>query len=686
MKTQKKGIVEKIVNSILNVLIGIFGIILLMSIYNNIQIKVFDKEYSDFFGYSIFEVQTGSMADAINAGDWIIVKSASNIKLQDVVTFRQDGEFITHRVIGVYNDTYITKGDANNSKDDPIDKKQIIGKVVKVLPTFGILKKTIFNPLVLAAIIITILICNFMFKNKKKEEPIKNRNDFLEEELMEDQQLEKTTKIKKNIKDDIVKSLKEIKERKQQSKQFKKEEEIRLQKEKEELLEQKRKEEENLVALKAIEEEFKVDDNEEEICSYIPVDASELDDTFLEIAENEIEEEEIVEVKKEEEKKEEIKETPTKINLELLENSKKSKNILEKFVSIKIEEINEIFNIIDDDGKTYVNEPTIKNKLMTSYIDAKYYNYYGDMDVSNIKKHTLKIEKYLENIAEIMKQNYKGNDTKYSDKVNRFLSIFKVIINLEYGGMFIDDKRAKEEFYKKELLKYNKKYDYSEVKIKEAIPTILKIQRNYVGIIDYLFKKIETNMFKLEYDRLKNEKNIYALNLEHNISFSQIYSDYIIDKTYSEGVIAENKILVLLNLLSIKLVKDMIESEFNKKYVLYLPKSIYSKEKKIEKILNLIDDEHARESVLLLIKIEDLDKYKTLVKKLKKKGYQFTIGINSEMKIEEANQEVMNLADYIFVDKRIPNVVKLVSSLPEDITDKVIYEDITDKISDFGGE
>ena len=40
---------------------------------------------------------------------------------------------------------YITKGDANNSKDDPIDEKQIIGVVVKILPTFGFFKKTLFK-------------------------------------------------------------------------------------------------------------------------------------------------------------------------------------------------------------------------------------------------------------------------------------------------------------------------------------------------------------------------------------------------------------------------------------------------------------------------------------------------------------------------------------------------------------
>lgn len=670
MEMKVKKSIEKVVNTILNVLIYIFGIILLISIYNNLQVKVFGKDYSDFFGYSIFEVQTGSMKDEINPGDWIIVKSSSSIKLNDVVTYKQGEDFITHRVIGVYNDTYVTKGDANNTKDDPIDKKQIVGKVVKIIPHFGILKKTIFNPIVMVAIIITITIINFSFKNKSKET----------KKETESKMSEKLKRISDNLKNNIQEKrieLSQSKKEKQQLKELLKQEKYNQRIENEEIIEQH----------VDISNEVERQDEVEEISSFIPVDASELDETFLEIAQNEIEEVESVEIKKQikEDKQEEIKEEPTKINLELLENGKKSKHIIDKFVSIKIEELNEIINVLDDDGKTYVNEPTIKNKLMITYIDSKYYDYYGETDVTNNKKQSVKIEKHMDNVAKTMKQNYKGSDTKFSEKVDRFLNIFKVIINLEQATL-ISDKRAKEEFYKKELIKYSKTSSWDNSKIKTSIATILKIQRNYVGILEYLFKKLETNLFNLEFNKLKSDKNICALNLEHNITFSQIYSDYIIDKTYNEGVIAENKTIIALNLLSVRLIKDMINSDFNKKYVLYLPKTLYSKEKKIEKVLRMIDDEHAKQSTLFLMETKDLLKNKTLIKRLRKEGYQFATAIDEEFELDSSNKDSMSLVDYIFVDKKIPNIVKTLSLLPEDVTEKVIYEDIIEKIGDFGGE
>ena len=167
MTSKKKQLLEKLINIFLNILIFLFGVFLLISIYNNIQINILGNDYSSFFGYSMFEVQTGSMKDAINPGDMIIVKSDSDIKLNDIVTYKQGEEFITHRVIEAYNETYVTQGDANNVKDEPITKGQIVGKVVKILPGFGIIRRVLFNPFVLIALIITLYLISSMFRRGK---------------------------------------------------------------------------------------------------------------------------------------------------------------------------------------------------------------------------------------------------------------------------------------------------------------------------------------------------------------------------------------------------------------------------------------------------------------------------------------------------------------------------------------
>lgn len=644
--------VEKVINIVLNVFIFLFGILLLISIYNNIQTKLMKKSYADFFGFSMFEVQTGSMADEINPGDWIIVKNTNKLKLNDIITYKFGEEYITHRIIEVYNGIYVTKGDANNAKDEPITEEQVVGKVVKILPHFGIFKKTILNPTVLISLIITIGLCNFAFKKKKITI---NKKTIDIEKIKE--VLVKPIKIKEKVLDSSVNVSK--KEKVEEKKQVE---------EKNEYIEE----------LKALEQ----DDD----FKYIAVDASEIDDTFLEIAENEFEEDKVEEVKKEIIIEEEQPKKQNKINLELLENSssKKSKNIIDKIITIKIEELNEIVNILQDGSKLQVNEPTIKNKFIEFYIESRYYNYYGENIESGSKK--TKIDKYLKEMASNLKQYYSGSDSKYSLKVDKFMEMFILISKLEQARDTIEDSKARIEFYKKEILKFAKFKNWDNINIKQVISDIMKTQRNYVGIIEYLFKKLETNMFDLNINKLASRKKLYGVSLEHNIHFSNIYSDYIIDKTYSEGVIAEDKMTITLNLLSVEIIKDMISSSFDRKYIISVPRSLHSKEKKFEKILKLIDDEYAKEAVVLLVSYEDLIKYKTKIKKIFKEGYKFAVSIGKETKIEEKNISNLSFVEFIFVDKKITNVVKKMSILPDELMEKVVYEDISKEVGDFGGE
>ena len=133
MVFKKRPSKEKIINICLNALIALFSIVLLISIYIGVQIRILDHDYANFFGYSMFEVQSESMEETISVGDWIIIKLNSKIQLKDIITFKVEDDYITHRVVEIHQGTYITKGDNNNGKDDPVDETAVVGKVVKTL-------------------------------------------------------------------------------------------------------------------------------------------------------------------------------------------------------------------------------------------------------------------------------------------------------------------------------------------------------------------------------------------------------------------------------------------------------------------------------------------------------------------------------------------------------------------------
>lgn len=723
MKFKDLSLKEKLINIALNFLIFIFSIVLIISVYNTIQLKLFKNDYSSFFGYSVFEVQTNSMADEINSGDWIIVKITDKIKLKDVITFKKDGEFITHRVIEKYNGTYITKGDANNSKDDPVDQKQIVGKVVKILPAFGFLRKTLFNKGVLIALIVTLFIINIMFNDKKqvikKDEKFDDENkeidNSLEEEFEEIQNNEveiETHEEENDVEESEDEQIEEEKveiDEEPESKETYVEEDVDpediivvtdLEREIDSLQKQVVKEEEP-------EEEIIIENNiYNEQSAMITVDTTSMDEEFDELRENrkilraeeEEEERRILEEKQkakdleeEQKRKEELEkqaledERLTKITLEKLKEkrkSKKFKNVIEKIMFVKSEELNEYIDLITEDEKQLVNEPTIKSEIIKAYIDSKFYNEGEILNSSNVEN-IERIKKYVANYGKNLISNYHGQDREYEYKVVKYLSIFKLIINLECTDYTEMQPEQIKEHYHNEIINFGKEHEWNEQRINKTIVNIKKIQKKYINVIELLLKNLETDMFVLNFNAFKFNKRIYGLNLEHNIKFNKIYNENVIDEMYTTGIIAEDKMVVLINLLLMKLIKDMILTNFNKKYVMYLPDTLYKKKTKFDSILKMIDDKYAKENTIILIKYNVLVEYKELIKKKKLNGYKFAILIDGDIENKSGFKSNIYLGDYVFVIPDKVNVDEIKNMFPEDHLDKLVLEDISEIVGDI---
>lgn len=677
----KGKILEKVANIGLNILIFIFGIVLLISIYNNIQVKLLGNDYSSFFGYSVFEVQTGSMGEAVEPGDWIVVKYSKNIKLDDIITFKQDGEFITHRVIEAYQGTYVTKGDANDAKDDPITQEQIVGKVVKVLPAFGIFKKTIFNPYVLVAIIITVYLVTLTIKKNKKEKDMKKFDVFM-------------ANVVKKIKIFIKNIIKLIKKN---NKKTINDEYIKEKLEPEKIQNTIKEEIEEVKVTKV--EEAKDEKLDETIIDLKPLEAEDLDKTMyfrmIQVDKDEIENAYAKKIEIEEEqpvvveKEEEPKVDEVELKLEMLQNKKKKfKNIIEKIMFMKEEEIKEIIDVLNNDETLKTNEATIRENFLKVYIDGKYYNYCGDVNVEyNGRNMNTRIENALKESAEKMIKAYKGTDNKYSETVKKYTNIFTLIMYLEHTYLVIDDTKIKKQTYKNKMVKLIGT-EVDPKTMNSMISNILKIQRTYKSVIKESIEKLETSLFELNYNNL-SIKNVYAVELNHNINFSKVYSDYIVDKTYYDGIVAEDKIEVLLTLLLVQVVKDMLNADFNKKYIFYIPESLYTKSNKLDKIFNLFGDEYAKNNIIVLAQYEELSKNKKIIKSLIKDGYRFAVDLKTSA-VKSKDQGIVEAMEYIFVDKRVKGKmfesIDVLASIKEELHNKIAYDDIASKIGSYWGE
>ncbi|MBQ4030895.1 MAG: signal peptidase I [Bacilli bacterium] len=152
-----KGI-KILINILLDILIFVLVIGIAFALYGFIQTKVLKKTYSNYFGYTYFQILTGSMEDTINIDDMVIVKITDKIEKDDIVSYKSNNSVITHRVIEVLDDGYITKGDNNNADDGTIEKDKVIGKVVHIGKKWGKVKKFIMEPVVIIPFIAMIVL------------------------------------------------------------------------------------------------------------------------------------------------------------------------------------------------------------------------------------------------------------------------------------------------------------------------------------------------------------------------------------------------------------------------------------------------------------------------------------------------------------------------------------------------
>ena len=88
---------RKVAEVIINVLTVIVFIFLAIIIFAKVKMLITNKDYFELFGYSAFNVATGSMEPTIKQNDIIIVKMNDKYEIDDIITFEKDNAYIKHK-------------------------------------------------------------------------------------------------------------------------------------------------------------------------------------------------------------------------------------------------------------------------------------------------------------------------------------------------------------------------------------------------------------------------------------------------------------------------------------------------------------------------------------------------------------------------------------------------------------
>ncbi len=134
-----------------------------------IIINIFSAKNKSLFGFRIYRVASGSMEPYLKVGDFIVLKKQAQYDAGDVVTYDVNNEYVvTHRIVLINGNEITTKGDANNTNDDPINDKQIIGKVILKIHSLNYIRYLLTKPVIWILILFIGIIIIILFSSKKE--------------------------------------------------------------------------------------------------------------------------------------------------------------------------------------------------------------------------------------------------------------------------------------------------------------------------------------------------------------------------------------------------------------------------------------------------------------------------------------------------------------------------------------
>jgi signal peptidase len=129
----KQAKIQKIKQTILNIILGISIILLLQAAAT---VLFFRSEDAFFLSYKPFIVAGDSMSPSIKKYAFVLVKNGgyNNLSVGDVIAFKAKqigGQTALHRIIDVTPDGFVTKGDATRVKDEQfVTEDNFLGREV----------------------------------------------------------------------------------------------------------------------------------------------------------------------------------------------------------------------------------------------------------------------------------------------------------------------------------------------------------------------------------------------------------------------------------------------------------------------------------------------------------------------------------------------------------------------------
>ena len=315
------------------------------------------------------------------------------------------------------------------------------------------------------------------------------------------------------------------------------------------------------------------------------------------------------------------------------------KNLMDVYLSFTERKIKKYMKLIFNQ---YYDE-NIVNEYLRTYINARYYNiinkekparafYLRILDELDYKEDTLmeKCEKEAESLSE-KQQRLKVISTV--KEVFGYILFFDNVRNIENFKTIGSIK----EIVAKALAVASEAYGFKVPK--DAEDKIYKEIKSDLLSKDLFLDKFDTDEFMLNFENSELRDDLFFVKLLYNVKMPMQYSSQAVAQVFSEGIIAEDKLQVEYLLLSIIVIRDIVNGSFKDTYIVEFAPTLFKKKQKLDSLLSIIDNQALQSEISLNIMYSDYIKNKKSVFEYTKKGFNFTITLdNSIQSIEDVEE------------------------------------------------
>lgn len=298
----------------------------------------------------------------------------------------------------------------------------------------------------------------------------------------------------------------------------------------------------------------------------------------------------------------------------------------QEYIEFSKKNIIEYFKLILE--KKYNKELVLK--LLDTYIKVRYYNYYE----TKSRNAETNINYYMKQIVMEDKEN---------EELKQIFYIFKYILYFDNVKPYDDLKKIVKEIneYKINALKLeNETFENELIKL---------VKENEKRKQKYL-SSFSNEHFQIELKNT-NKRKVAQVKLNYDIKFNKIYSAYSINKVYNSPIINEQKAFITYYLTSLEILKNAIDTTYDKEYIVDFPIEILEKKQKTQRLKEVINNELIKNNIILKVDYKDYLSNRDTINEWIKEGYNFAPLIDASYNYEENSRLWLDIFKYIIVDK-----------------------------------